>query len=76
MYLKGQYNEAIIYTDHLDDKTKTQILSLLNHPLSEGMKIRIMPDVHVGKGAVIGTTLSVHDKIAPNLLGVAYGLFS
>lgn len=36
-------------------------------------KIRIMPDCHSGKGCVIGTTMTITDKIVPNLVGVDIG---
>ena len=36
-------------------------------------KIRIMPDVHVGKGCTIGTTMTVIDKAVPNVVGVDIG---
>lgn len=36
-------------------------------------KIRIMPDVHAGAGCTIGTTMTISDKITPNLVGVDIG---
>ena len=29
-----------------------------------------MPDVHAGKGCTIGTTMTVRDKVVPNIVGV------
>lgn len=71
--LKGKYNEAIIYTSQLDDKTKAQITELCDFEAFKDSKIRIMPDVHAGKGCTIGTTMTIKDKIVPNMVGVDIG---
>lgn len=71
--IKGKYNTAKIFTDAADNATISQILNLLNQPSSEGAQIRIMPDCHAGAGCVIGTTMTVTDKIIPNLVGVDIG---
>ena len=41
--------------------------------MTEGSKIRIMPDVHSGKGCTIGTTMTITDKAVPNVVGVDIG---
>lgn len=81
--LNGKYNFAKIFlpntTDetsryiHLDDPTHTQIESFLEHPAFKGTKIRIMPDVHFGKGSCVGFTMTLGDKIIPNIVGVDIG---
>ncbi|MBF2485142.1 RtcB family protein [Listeria welshimeri] len=71
--LKGKYNEAIVYTDNIDDNTIGQIITLCSQPFVKDSKIRIMPDTHGGKGCVIGTTMTIQDKIVPNLVGVDIG---
>ncbi|MCL2559638.1 MAG: RtcB family protein [Turicibacter sp.] len=71
--LKGAHNEAKVFTDNIDDKTIAQIVELCNEAFTVGSKIRIMPDTHVGKGSVIGTTMTITDKIVPNLVGVDVG---
>ena len=71
--LKGQYNSAVIYTDDCDKDTRIQIETLLNQESCEGSMIRIMPDCHAGKGCVIGTTMTLKDKVIPNLVGVDIG---
>ncbi len=73
MILKGKYNTAKVFVDELDPNAKTQIEGMLNEVISENTKIRIMPDVHVGKGSVIGTTMRIQDKVVPNLVGVDIG---
>ncbi|HZK57891.1 MAG TPA: RtcB family protein [Clostridia bacterium] len=71
--VKGKYNSAIIYIDNVEDKVIDQIKTLLDQEFVEGSKIRIMPDVHVGMGCTIGTTMTIEDKIVPNLVGVDIG---
>lgn len=71
--IKGQYNEAIVFTDHLDEKAYEQIRELCNQEFTRDSRIRIMPDAHAGAGCAIGTTMTVTDKIVPNLVGVDIG---
>lgn len=73
MHLKGKYNDAKVFVDELEPGAKTQILELLDQKISQDSKIRIMPDVHVGMGCVIGTTMQITDKLVPNLVGVDIG---
>jgi tRNA-splicing ligase RtcB len=71
--LQGKYNTAKVFTDNVDDMTIGQVIELCNQPFVEGSKIRIMPDTHAGKGSVIGTTMTITDKVVPNLVGVDIG---
>lgn len=71
--LNGRYGNAKIFTDVIDENAIAQIIELLNQPVSQGQQIRIMPDVHAGKGCTIGTTMTVTDKAVPNLVGVDIG---
>lgn len=69
----NQYNSALVYADHLDPGAEGLLSALCGSPVSEGSKIRIMPDVHPGKGCAVGTTMTVTDKAAPGLVGVDIG---
>jgi RNA-splicing ligase RtcB len=71
--LTGKYNTAILYTDAADAATVSQIEHLLNRPFTEGAVIRIMPDAHAGMGTCIGTTMTVTNKVVPNMVGVDIG---
>lgn len=71
--IKGLYNEAICYTDELEPTARAQILAVCDRPEFADSKIRIMPDVHAGMGCTIGTTMTVHDKIVPGMVGVDIG---
>ena len=71
--LKGKYNSARVFTDVIEQDAVTQIIAFCSQPMSEGAKIRIMPDVHAGAGCTIGTTMTITDKVIPNLVGVDIG---
>lgn len=71
--LNGKYNEAKVFTDNIDSKAISQIIELCNQEIYKDSKIRIMPDVHAGAGCTIGTTMTIKDKICPNLVGVDIG---
>ena len=71
--ITGTYNTAKVYTNSLEDSAKGQIQILCNQLFVVGSKIRIMPDVHAGKGCTIGTTMTIGDKVVPNLVGVDIG---
>lgn len=71
--IKGRYNETIVFTNNIDDETYNQISTLLDQEFVRNSTIRIMPDCHAGVGCVIGTTMTINDKIVPNLVGVDIG---
>lgn len=71
--LTGKYNSCKIFTDNVDETTISQINTLLDQEFIKDNKIRIMPDTHAGEGCVIGTTMTITDKIVPNLVGVDVG---
>ena len=71
--LKGKYNEAKIFTDIVDEASISQVLLLLNQEFVSDSKIRLMPDIHAGAGCTIGTTMTITNKIVPNLVGVDIG---
>lgn len=71
--IKGKYNEAKVFTDNVDEKAISQIITLCNQDYMEGLKIRIMSDCHAGAGCTIGFTSTLGNKIVPNLIGVDIG---
>lgn len=71
--LKGKYANALITTDNIEQEAIAQIARLISHPASLNSKIVIMPDVHAGAGCVIGTTMTITDRVVPNLVGVDIG---
>lgn len=71
--IKGKVNTAICYAKVIEEEAIEQIRRMCDHELTRGSKIRIMPDVHAGKGCTIGTTMTVSDKVCPNIVGVDIG---
>lgn len=71
--LQGKYSTAKVFTDVVDNESISQVINLLNQPYIEGSKVRMMPDIHAGAGCTIGTTMTISDKICPNLVGVDIG---
>lgn len=71
--INGLYNTAKVFTDNMDELSVEQITKLCNQDFIQGSKIRIMPDVHSGAGCTIGTTMTIKDKVVPNLVGVDIG---
>lgn len=69
----GKYNTAKIFTDTVDQESIAQVIQLCNQPFCAGSRIRMMPDIHAGAGCTIGTTMTIKDKICPNLVGVDIG---
>ena len=71
--IKGRFNSAKCYTDTLEDGAREQLLAICDTEAYAASRIRIMPDVHAGKGCTIGTTMTVSDKISPSMVGVDIG---
>lgn len=71
--LIGKYNQADVFTNNIDDTTSNQVIELCNQDWVKGSIIKIMSDCHAGKGCVIGTTMTIADKISPSLVGVDLG---
>lgn len=69
----GRFNSAKIYTDVVDEASISQVIALCNQEFSAGSRIRLMPDIHAGAGCTIGTTMTITDKVVPNLVGVDIG---
>lgn len=71
--IEGKYNIAKVFTDVVEETALSQIKTLCDQEFVKDSKLRIMPDVHAGAGCTIGTTMTIRDKIVPNLVGVDIG---
>ncbi len=71
--IKGKMNKAVCFGTVVEEEAIEQIRRMCDYEFTEGSKIRIMPDVHAGKGCTIGTTMTVTDKAVPNIVGVDIG---
>ncbi len=71
--VKGIYAEAKIFTDDVDAYAEAQVKMICDNQVAEGSRIRMMPDIHPGKTAPIGLSMTVKDRVIPQLLGVDIG---
>ncbi|MCC8102589.1 MAG: RtcB family protein [Clostridiales bacterium] len=71
--IKGKVNTAVCYAKIIEDEAIEQIRRMCDQEFTRDSRIRIMPDVHAGKGCTIGTTMTVVDKAVPNIVGVDIG---
>ena len=73
MEIKGKFATAISYAKDIETVAEEQIRTMCDQVFTEGCRVRIMPDVHAGKGCTIGTTMTIHGKAVPNVVGVDIG---
>jgi len=71
--ITGSQTQAHVYTDVLDQSAHDQLQRMVDHEAFQGLQVRIMPDVHAGKGSVVGFTCSLGEKLIPNVIGVDIG---
>lgn len=71
--ISGKYNKAKVFNPNIDQSSYQQIERMMDREAFKGTKFRFMPDVHYGKGATVGTTMTVEDKIVPSFIGVDIG---
>lgn len=71
--IQGKVNTAVCYAKEVEEEAIEQVRRMCDYEFTEGSRIRIMPDVHAGKGCTIGTTMTILDKAVPNIVGVDIG---
>lgn len=76
--IKGAYTSAQIFTTNnketaIDQYAIAQLQMICDYESSKGCRIRVMPDVHPGKVGTIGLTMTIGEKIIPNLIGIDIG---
>ena len=71
--VKGIYAVAKIFTDDVEQYAEAQVKMICDNQVAEGSRIRLMPDIHPGKVGPIGLSMTVTDKVIPQLLGVDIG---
>ncbi len=73
IHIKGKHNEAVVYVKALETSCENTIRQYLDHPAFAGTKVRVMPDVHLGKGTVIGWTATYSSYLIPSIIGLDIG---
>ncbi len=71
--VSGKYNSAKIFTDVVDQAPIAQVILLCSQEFTQGSRIRMMPDIHAGAGCTVGTTMTITQRVVPNLVGVDIG---
>lgn len=71
--IKGKVNTALYYAKVVEEEAIEHIRRMCDYAVTENSQICIMPDVHAGKGCTIGTTMTIADKVVPNVVGVDIG---
>ncbi len=76
--INGIYTSADIFTTSdeataIDDYAIHQLQMLCDNEISKNSKIKVMPDVHPGKVGTIGLTMTLGNKLMPNLIGIDIG---
>ena len=70
--VNGKYTTAKIMIDEVEETCMSQVVQFVNHPVFTG-PVALMPDCHAGRGAVIGFTMPMNEKIIPATIGVDIG---
>lgn len=73
MNIEGKFATAKCFAKVIEESAIEQIRTMCNVEFTEGSQVRIMPDVHSGKGCTIGTTMTIRGKAVPNVVGVDIG---
>ncbi len=71
--VKGIYAEAKIFTEDVEPYAEAQVKMICDNEVARGSRICVMPDIHPGKVGPIGLTMTVTDRVIPQLLGVDIG---
>ena len=71
--LTGKHSTAKVFSDNVEAGALHQVQHILDQPFTSGSKVRVMPDVHSALVGVVGLTMTITDKVVPNLVGVDGG---
>lgn len=71
--LSGAATPTLMWAHEHDVEAQalTQLRNIAALPWVEG--VRVMPDVHLGKGATVGSVIAMRDAVSPNAVGVDIG---
>lgn len=71
--LSGAKAETLMWAHEHDVEPQAlnQLRNISSLPWVHG--VRVMPDVHLGKGATVGSVIAMRDAVSPNAVGVDIG---
>ena len=70
--LSGARVPVKVWTDQIEDQARTQLLNTASLPFVFH-HVAAMPDVHLGKGATVGSVVATRGAICPAAVGVDIG---
>jgi len=70
---ESKMTDVKIHANVIEEEAREQIELLSQQKSFCDQRIRIMPDVHAGKGCVIGFTSTIGEYVIPNIVGVDIG---
>lgn len=72
--IEGKYTDAIVFLprEKIEDDLYNQVQDLVDHPAFRN-KVRMQPDCHFGKGAPIGFSMPLTNRVCVNTIGVDIG---
>jgi tRNA-splicing ligase RtcB (3'-phosphate/5'-hydroxy nucleic acid ligase) len=70
--LEGASVPVRVWTDELDAPTRQQLLNVASLPIIY-KHVAAMPDVHLGKGATVGSVIATKSAVIPAAVGVDLG---
>jgi tRNA-splicing ligase RtcB len=62
-----------VWTDHVEDAALRQLKNIARLPFVAGNGLAVMPDVHMGKGAAVGSVIATDKALIPSAVGVDIG---
>lgn len=76
--IEGKHAVAKVFASNIENEAISQIIGMLNNKITLNTQVRVMPDVHAGKGSTIGTTIKLPEdfkdwKVSPNIVGLDVG---
>ncbi|KAF0845859.1 RtcB family protein [Nocardia caishijiensis] len=71
--LRGTRAQTLMWADEhqIEQAALRQLRNIAELPWAHGL--RVMPDVHLGKGATVGSVIAMRDAVAPAAVGVDIG---
>lgn len=71
--LPGSDADVLLWADpsEVEDAALQQLRNIAALPWVN--RVRVMPDVHLGKGATVGSVIAMRDAVAPSAVGVDIG---
>ena len=71
--ITGTFSTARVFSETAEQYALAQVKAICDNEVSANSRICVMPDVHPGKVAPIGLTMTIGKRILPYLVGIDIG---